>query len=171
MALLRAPRLLSEKRGEIKNLLTVPQEETMRCPDCGSIGRRDFLKTVAAGGATLATTIAAPRLSSAASAPGSTAPVGTSETLVGTLYKGLTPAQREQVTFPFGHPLRAKVVLQEPGYWQRRRVGCVAIGKPDDGVVFPRRTACPRLGEHPRRRVMNPVLCSAFREGQGSCFG
>lgn len=76
----------------------------MKCPDCDSIGRRDFLKTVAVGGATLASAIAAPRLSSAASAP-----VETSETLVGTLYQSLTPEQRQQVSFPFGHPLQARV--------------------------------------------------------------
>jgi hypothetical protein len=81
----------------------------MQCPDCGSIGRRDFLKTVAVGGATLATSIAAPRLARAALAPGAAAPVETSETLVGTLYKSLTPEQRQQVTFPFAHPLQSKV--------------------------------------------------------------
>ena len=81
----------------------------MQCPDCDRVGRREFLKTVAVGGATLATAIAAPRLSSGALAPGSIAPMEQSETVVGTLYKSLTPAQRQQVTFPFGHPLQAKV--------------------------------------------------------------
>ena len=81
----------------------------MRCPDCGGIGRRDFLKTVAIGSATVATTIAAPRLSNAGRVLGATAPVETSETLVSTLYKSLIPEQRHQVTFPFGHPLQAKV--------------------------------------------------------------
>jgi hypothetical protein len=81
----------------------------MRCPDCGSTGRRDFLKTVVVGGATLATGIAAPRLLGAASTSGVAAPVETSETLSGALYKSLTPEQRQQVAFPFGHPLQAKV--------------------------------------------------------------
>ena len=81
----------------------------MQCPDCDSIGRRDFLKTVTVGGAAFATTLAVPQLSRSASALGATAPVETSETLVGTLYKSLTPQQQHQVTFPFGHPLQSRV--------------------------------------------------------------
>ncbi len=81
----------------------------MQCPDCDGINRREFFRNVALGSATLATTIAASRLCSAASASGGTAQMGASETLVGTLYKSLTPIQRQQVTFPFGDPLQAKV--------------------------------------------------------------
>jgi len=81
----------------------------MRCPDCDSVGRRDFLKTVAAGGVTLASSIAAVRIDGAESASAAPAPIETSETVVGTLYKSLTPEQRKHVTFPFGHPLQAKV--------------------------------------------------------------
>jgi hypothetical protein len=81
----------------------------MRCPGCDSIGRREFLKTVGVGGSALATTIAVPKLSRSASALSATAPVETSETLVGTLYKSLTPQQQNQVAFPFGHSLQSKV--------------------------------------------------------------
>ena len=81
----------------------------MQCPECDGIDRRDFFRTVALGGAALATTIAAPRLYSAASASGATTPVGASETLAATLYKSLTPEQAQKIAFPFGHPLQAKV--------------------------------------------------------------
>jgi hypothetical protein len=69
----------------------------MNCPDCGDFGRRNFLKTAALGSAGLAVGHAASRFT------------GSSETLVSTLYKSLSPQQAEKVTFPFDHPLRAKV--------------------------------------------------------------
>jgi hypothetical protein len=81
----------------------------MRCPDCDTIGRRDFLRTVTIGGTALARTITAPRISSASLVPAATAPAMRSETLVGTLYRSLTPQQLQGVTFPFGHPLQTKV--------------------------------------------------------------
>jgi len=104
----------------------------MRCPDCGGIGRRDFLKTVAIGSATVATTTAAPRLSNAARVLGATAPVETSETLVSTLYKSLTPEQRHQVTFPFGHPLQAKV----DNNWQITPVTIAEMFTPDQRAMI-----------------------------------
>jgi hypothetical protein len=86
----------------------------MRCPDCGDFQRREFLKTFAAATAGLAATAAVPKLSAAAQgglnrsavAAGSTA---TSETLVATLFKSLSPQQKPRVAFPFDHPLRSRV--------------------------------------------------------------
>jgi len=69
----------------------------MRCPDCDSVSRRDFLKTTAAGTVALTGAVAAPKLT------------GNSETLVATLYKSLTPEQKKAVAFAFDHPLRSKV--------------------------------------------------------------
>ncbi len=69
----------------------------MRCPDCDRVSRRDFLKTTAAGTVGLAGAVAAPKLT------------GTSETLVATLHKSLTPEQKKAVAFPFDHVLRSKV--------------------------------------------------------------
>ena len=71
---------------------------------CGGpiVTRRDFLKTTASGvalAAAGATSLAAPAVRKAAQP----------ETLVATLYKSLTPAQRAAVAFPFNHPLRTKV--------------------------------------------------------------
>jgi hypothetical protein len=70
----------------------------MRCPDCGELNRREFLRTtaLATAGATagLANT---PKL------------VGSSETLVTTLYKSLTAEQKKVVAFSFDHELRSKV--------------------------------------------------------------
>ena len=67
----------------------------MHCPDCSEISRRDFLKTAAAGVAVAAVPAVAAGHSS--------------ETLVTTLYKSLTPEQRQTVVMPFDHPLRSKV--------------------------------------------------------------
>jgi len=82
----------------------------MRCPDCDDIERRDFIKTVALGSVGLAaTTLGAPNLHSTSPTTASASDSATSETLVGTLYKSLTPEQKQKVAFPFGHPLQTKV--------------------------------------------------------------
>jgi len=69
----------------------------MTCPDCDGRHRRAFLKTAAFGAAGIAAARAASRFT------------GSSETLVGTLYKSLSPQQAEKVVFAFDHPLRSKV--------------------------------------------------------------
>jgi hypothetical protein len=70
----------------------------MRCPDCdGGVDRRIFLKTAAVGTVAMAASAAAPKF------------IGSSETLVGTLHKSLTPEQKSAVAFAFDHPLRSKV--------------------------------------------------------------
>jgi len=79
----------------------------MRCPDCDDIDRRRFLKSVALGSVGLAATTAVPRLSSPLMAAPNLSQ--RSETLVATLYKSLTPEQRQRVAFPFGDPLQSKV--------------------------------------------------------------
>ena len=71
----------------------------MRCPDCDSVDRRQFLKTAALGTASAAVAAAVPKKLTGSS----------SETLVTTLYTSLTPEQKTKVTFPFDHPLRSKV--------------------------------------------------------------
>ena len=74
------------------------------CPDCDSFSRRDFLKT------TLGT--------AAATALGGIPIIGRaaeevakpkSETLVTTLFKSLTEAQRKAICFTWDHPLRTEV--------------------------------------------------------------
>jgi hypothetical protein len=67
----------------------------MSCPECGP-DRREFLKTAGLGTVALAASAAPKRISS-------------SETLVATFYKSLTPEQRQVVALPFDHPLRSKV--------------------------------------------------------------
>jgi hypothetical protein len=80
------------------------------CPDCdggGVVSRREFLKTTVT---TVAATAAAVPLILPASAQGAARVKAVrSETLVATLYKGLTETQRKAVCFPFDHPLRSKV--------------------------------------------------------------
>src|SRR6266481_3965597 len=71
----------------------------MRCPDCDSVDRRQFLKTAALGTASAAVAAAVPKKLTGSS----------SETLVTTLYTSLTPEQKTKVVFPFDHPLRSKV--------------------------------------------------------------
>src|SRR5262245_37314778 len=61
--------------------------------------RRKFLKTAAVGGAAV---LSGPALA----APAAQAQP---ETLVATLFKSLTDAQKPVVAFPFDHPLRSKV--------------------------------------------------------------
>ncbi|MBI3278786.1 MAG: DUF3500 domain-containing protein [Acidobacteria bacterium] len=73
----------------------------MDCPDCGpsqfeGLERRRFLKTAALGALAVAAG-AAPKYS------------GSSETLVASFYKSLTPDQKKEIAFPFDHPLRSKV--------------------------------------------------------------
>jgi hypothetical protein len=67
----------------------------MSCPDCGS-DRRSFLKTAGLGAVALAASAAPKRAAS-------------SETLVSTFHKSLTPEQRELIALPFDNPLRSKV--------------------------------------------------------------
>lgn len=82
----------------------------MRCPDCDDLDRRRFLKAVAAGGAALAGTAAVPILHAGVGPARVTAKSSErSETLVSTLYHGLSDEQKKSVTFPFDHPLRSKV--------------------------------------------------------------
>jgi len=78
------------------------------CPDCdggGVVTRREFLKTTVT---TVAAAAAAP-LVLPAGVEGASAKAGRSETLVATLYKDLSEAQRKAVCFPFEHALRSKV--------------------------------------------------------------
>ena len=67
------------------------------CPDCGASPRREFLKTAALGSVGMAAAAAASKFT------------GSSETLVATLHKSLTEAQKQKVAFAFDHPLRSKV--------------------------------------------------------------
>lgn len=95
----------------------------MRCPDCNEMERREFLKTLAVGGMGIAVSAAAPTPGSFAGARPAAPPASaTSETLVATLYKSLTPQQKQAVAFPFDHPLRSKV----DNNW---RITPVTIGK------------------------------------------
>jgi hypothetical protein len=73
------------------------------CPDCDGLSRRDFLKTslgaaaaISSAGLVLPSTVRA-----AAGAK--------SETLVGTLYKSFTEAQRTALCFAWDNPLRTEV--------------------------------------------------------------
>jgi len=68
----------------------------MSCPDCDGLSRRDFLRTASIAGVGAAAGLHA-------------APHGLSETLVKQLYGTLSAEQKQQVTFPFDHPLRSKV--------------------------------------------------------------
>src|SRR5260370_17983220 len=71
----------------------------MRCPDCDSVDRRQFLKTAALGTASAAVAAAVPKKLTGSS----------SETLVTTVYTRLHPEQKTKVTLPFDLPLRSKV--------------------------------------------------------------
>lgn len=92
----------------------------MSCPDCSSLDRRRFLKNTALGTASLATAAAATRFS------------GSSETLVATLYKSLSPKQIQTVTFPFDHPLRSKV----DNNWQITPVTIARFFTPDQQAMI-----------------------------------
>ena len=86
----------------------------MLCPDCDETDRRRFLKTVAMAAGGVAATAVAPTLGAGAKGEVKATTHGPksserSENLVGTLYKSLSPRQRQTVTFPFHHPLRSRV--------------------------------------------------------------
>src|SRR5438309_5730522 len=82
------------------------------CPDCSALTRRDFLKTtvggVAAASAASAGLISVAGLSSSARAA-IDYPKQQPETLVTSLYKTLTDAQKKDICFSFDHPLRSAV--------------------------------------------------------------
>ena len=69
------------------------------CTDCDGFSRREFLKTSL--GATVAGLLVPPAARAATSAK--------SETLVATLHKSFTDAQRQALCFAFDHPLRTEV--------------------------------------------------------------
>ena len=69
------------------------------CTDCDGFSRREFLKTSL--GATAAGLLVPPAARAATSAK--------SETLVATLHKSFTDAQRQALCFAFDHPLRTEV--------------------------------------------------------------
>ncbi len=82
----------------------------MRCPDCDEMDRRDFLKTVVVAGVGVATASAVPVQGNTPLAASSGPSLKErSETLVATLYKNLSPEQKQKIAFPFDHPLRSKV--------------------------------------------------------------
>src|SRR5580765_695992 len=85
------------------------------CPDCSDragFTRREFLKTTAAGVATLSVagasiiTVGSAKIAPAAEAAAMPA---APETLVATLFKSLNDKQKEEICFPFDHELRSKV--------------------------------------------------------------
>lgn len=79
------------------------------CPDCGSVSRRQFIKSTALATAALAGVSAGlvPATAAAPAAAGAT--VSTSETLVASFYKTLTEAQKKAICFSFDHELRSEV--------------------------------------------------------------
>jgi hypothetical protein len=72
----------------------------LACLDCGTLSRRDFLRTTVAAAAASAVPVFG--ASAAAAKP-------KSETLVATLYKSLSEEQRKSLCFAFTDPLRLKV--------------------------------------------------------------
>jgi len=74
------------------------------CPDCDSLGRRDFLKTV--GGAVLVSATAPLLRTGLFAAP--TAQSG-AETVAAELYQSLSNEQKQMICFPFDHDLRMKI--------------------------------------------------------------
>jgi hypothetical protein len=81
------------------------------CPDCSGFSRRDFMKTTALGAAALSG-LGMGSLARAAEAGAAAAKVAakpTSETLVASLYNGLTEAQKKVICYPFDHALRSAV--------------------------------------------------------------
>lgn len=82
------------------------KHESSPCPDCGPVGRRDFLRTL--GGAALAGTAGAGlwSLPGAFAAPtaGSSA-----ETAVGRFYNSLSADQKKAICLPFNHDLRQRI--------------------------------------------------------------
>ncbi len=73
------------------------------CPDCATPSRREFLKTsLAAAAAVTASGLLLPSSARAATS-------AKSETLVATLYKSFTDAQRKALCFAWDNPLRTEV--------------------------------------------------------------
>ncbi len=105
----------------------------MRCPDCDDIDRRRFLRSVALGSVGLAAAATVPSLhGSPASILGTPDLSQKSETLVATLYKSLSPEQRQKVTFPFGHSLQSEV----DNNWHITPVTIAEFFKPDQQAMI-----------------------------------
>jgi uncharacterized protein DUF3500 len=96
------------------------QKSMPTCPDCGPSPRRQFLKTTALGTVGLAAAKAAAKFT------------GSSETLVATLHKSLSPQQKAKIAFPFDHPLRSKV----DNNWQITPVKISEFYTPDQQAMI-----------------------------------
>jgi hypothetical protein len=82
--------------------MLLPAMNTPSCPDCDGVSRRDFLKaSLGTAAAVTASGLIVPAAARAAS--------GKSETLVATLYKSFTEAQRKALCFAWDNPLRTEV--------------------------------------------------------------
>lgn len=77
-----------------------------RCPDCGP-SRREFIKGLGAAALVGSVPLIGGRAARAAQA-GPT-PSAAAETAVARLYKTLKDEQKQQICFPFDHPLRSRV--------------------------------------------------------------
>jgi Protein of unknown function (DUF3500) len=140
-----------------------PKPSLPRCECCGptEITRRSFLKATVTGLAVSAGSL--PLLASTQS----DAPVqknASSETLVSTLYRSLTEAQKQAVVFPFDHPLRSKV--DNNWHITKQRVG--KDFTPDQQAMI-REIFLKMHSPEYAERVMKQVEHDAGEAGFGAC--
>jgi hypothetical protein len=84
------------------------EQQKVECPDCDTLGRRDFLTLMGGTAVTLAGLEFVPQLAAAQPAtaqPAAAQPARSkpAESLIRELYESLTEAQRRQVVMPFDH--------------------------------------------------------------------
>lgn len=135
------------------------KEPSSPCPDCQDLTRRDMLRYT--GGALAATALGASGIrgqDAAAQRP------ATSETLVAQLYGSLSPKLRQEMVFPFDHPLRRKV----DNNWTITRVSVGRHFSPDQQALI-RQIFDGLHSEEYRAKVRHQVEHDHGRRGFGAC--
>jgi len=79
------------------------------CPDCASVSRRDFIRSIGAGALAASVPIIGKSAVAAGPAKVGPTPSALAETAVARFYQTLKPEQRKLLCFPFDHPLRKRV--------------------------------------------------------------
>ena len=142
------------------------------CPECDGLDRRDFVRTLAVGGAALAAggTVLAPRIAVAGERAPMPRVVNTvAEDLVKELYAGLSADQKKAVVKPWTHPARKSV---NPNKALDKTIGAVYT-KPQQELVqrIVRAIASDDKGWHQITRAGTWDASKTFENTGADIFG
>lgn len=142
------------------------------CPECDGLDRRDFVRTLAVGGAALAAgaPLVAPRLATAAErGPMPRVVNSAAEDLVKELFAGLSADQKRAVVKPWNHPARTSV---NPNKALDKKIGAVYT-RPQQELVerIVKAIASDAEGWHQITRAGTWDASKAFTETGADIFG